>query len=1317
MKRVLFLLTLLPLLAVAQTYRYIGVEEGLSNRRIFDIKKDSTGYMWFLTNEGVDRYNGKEIKHYKVVSDNVASTSPVYLGWLIADQGTIWTVGRKGRIFRYDELQDRFMPVFLPAEPSTSISYAAMDWDERIWLCTSDSILLFHACGDSIMRLANVLGSDITHIAQTDKTHFFIATEEGVQYIRLEGEKRLTVVAETPLSKIQARVSQIYYHHPMQTLLIGTFGKGVYTYDLATNHLNEVRTRLRDANITRIMPLNTSEVLIATEGMGVHKMNMETRIAEPYIQSSYQGYNEISSNNVSQLYIDDAQRIWLANYPTGITVIDYRYKHYDWLKHADGNAQSLVNSQVHAVIEDSDGDLWFGTSNGISLYQSKTGRWHSFLSSFDPNQQDKNHIFITLCEVSPGIIWAGGYTSGLYKINKHTLSVDYFFPYRMSAENIQPDRYIRGILKDAQGMVWSGGYYNLKRIDPAGNHVHLYPGLGNITALQENDEHHLWVGTSNALYRLNKDTGEYTEINLHIEASYINSLYQSESGLLYVGTNDAGLVVYDTNKQTTEHYYSDNCALVSNNIYTILPESDGRILMSTDNGITCFTIATRTFQNLTKEQGLLASGFNANSGVLCRNKEFIFGSTDGAIVFPADTRFLEYTYSPMILSDLQLFYQVTYPGDAHSPLNRELNDTERLKLKYSQNTFSLKVSSINYDAPSNILYSWKLEGFYDDWSLPGTDNQIRYTNIAPGKYTLCIRAISKAEPYLCFEERHLDIVIDQPFWLSIWAILLYVALVVCVAVGILRIILLKRQQKASDEKTQFFINTAHDIRTPLTLIKAPLEELSGIEKLSEQATNCINIALRNVNTLLQLTTNLINFERAASYSSKLHTNEYELNAYLQELCALFCDYATTRNIHFTYSGNFTHLMVQFDKEKMDSILKNILSNAFKYTPDNGSVIVTVKEEKEHWKLVVKDTGIGIPSKELKKIFRLHFRATNAINAKITGSGMGLMLVNKLVQLHGGKINIDSAEQQGTTVTLRFPKHCGTLQSGQTAGSKEADSAFSPTSFVPLPLPTTTAEKEVAAMADGEAQRLLIVEDNDELRTYLARMLSDAYQVRVCVNGREALTTVKEFWPDLVVSDIMMPEMRGDELCVTLKNDIETSHIPIVLLTALGEEKNIVEGLQTGADEYMVKPFNVNILKATIANLLANRALLRKRYAAMDDDTPPPEPDNTLSELDRKFLSTVHQSVADNTDFTVDTLCSLIGMSRTSFYNKLKALTGQAPADYVRLARLKEAARLLKEGNCSITEVAERTGFCDTKYFREVFKKHYRMSPSQYAKGD
>lgn len=1323
MKNWLFIILLFPLSCAAQIYKYIGVEDGLSNRRVYAIQKDRKGYMWFLTHDGIDRYDGKEFKTYKLTDGRDEVNSLLNLNWLYIDtKGALWEIGKKGKVYRYDEMHDTFklvykLPVISDKDMPTPVTYSYIDKNHIIWLCTEKNIYLYNTLSNETVEITNAIGENITDIAQIDHTHFFIGTEKGIHYAELKN-KALSLIHCDKLDNITVQINKLYFDPKIKKLFVGTFQRGIYVYDMNTKQSIQPQVNLKDISINSIKPLNNNKILIATDGAGVFEMNSDTYHTAPYIVADYNKYNDMNGNSINDIFVDDEERIWLANYPIGVTVRNNRFSSYNWIKHSVGNNQSLINDQVNSIIEDSDGDLWFATNNGISLFYTKTGKWDSFLSSFESISNDKNHIFTTLCEVAPGIIWTGGYSSGLHQINKKSRSVEYFTPSLFSHLNIRSDKYIRTIMKDSDGYIWSGGYYNLKRIDIPKKSIRLYDGLNSITAIIEKDRKHMWIGTATGLFLLDKEAGGFERIKLPVESTYIYSIYQTKNGNLYIGTSGSGLLVYNLQTKLFTHYHTENCALISNNIYTILSDHQDHIYLSTENGLTCFSVKQKTFNNWTREQGLLTIHYNASSGTLSKNNHFLFGSSDGAVEFHKNIKIPKTYNSKMVFSDFNLFYQTVYPNDKNSPLETDIDMTETLHLKYNQNIFSIKVSSINYDYPSNILYSYKMEGFYDEWSKPGTENTIRFTNLSPGDYVLRVRAISKEDKNIVLEERSMNIIIAQPVWLSLWALLLYVIVIGLIGFSVIRFIVLRKQRKISDEKIHFFINTAHDIRTPLTLIKAPLEELREKEQLSKDGITNTNTALRNVNALLRLTTNLINFERADVYSSELYISEYELNTYMTETFNSFRPYAAVKHINFTYESNFRYLNVWFDKEKMDSILKNIISNALKYTPESGNVHVFVSENDETWSVEVKDTGIGIPTNEQKKLFKIHFRGSNAINSKVTGSGIGLMLVWKLVQLHKGKIHLSSIEHQGSIMKVSFPK-----------GNKQFRKAhLAPRNREILQdeqaIYSTNASPDIYETAQKvhkeNNQRLLIVEDNDELRNYLYHTLSDMYNVQLCGNGKEALTIVKEYMPELIISDIMMPEMRGDELCKTIKNDIETSHIPIILLTALNDEKNVLEGLKTGADEYIVKPFNIGILKATIFNLLANRALLRSKYANLDldDEAENTQRNKCSNDIDRQFIATVKKHVEsnmDNQEFTVDSLCSLMNMSRTSVYNKVKALTDESPSDYIRLIRLKKSTELLLGGKHSITQIAYMTGFNDAKYFRQVFKKHFHMSPTKYVK--
>lgn len=557
--------------------------------------------------------------------------------------------------------------------------------------------------------------------------------------------------------------------------------------------------------------------------------------------------------------------------------------------------------------------------------------------------------------------------------------------------------------------------------------------------------------------------------------------------------------------------------------------------------------------------------------------------------------------------------------------------------------------------------------------------------------------------------------VERPFWLTFWAFLIYALFIIGAAYAFLRYQIIKRERKTSEEKINFFTHAAHDIRTPLTMIKAPLSEIMEKESLSENGQKNIQLAMQSTENLAELANNLINFQKEELYSSQTIVTAHELNHYLSNYMHQFDSFARQKDITLSYESSFDSLDVWIDTSKMDSILRNLLSNALKYTPQGGRVSLKAESNKNTWTLFLSDTGIGMNKEDQKKLFKYLFRGYNTANQTTTGCGIGMLLTYRLIENHEGKISFTSTENVGTTFQLTFP-----IRSKNYQYKKEEKEGTDK---------VLTTEQETAgnittdiqftdSQTDEQAPLILVVEDNAPLRSFIIHSLSDTYQVEGAGNGQEALDFINERQPDLILSDIMMPVMDGKKMCQIVKSQMETSHIPIILLTALGDKEHILEGLEIKADQYFVKPFDVHILKATIRTLIANRKMLRNRFKSAVTALPEEAPAVELpTSLDDEFIQKVTELVKEGLgkNFNVDTLCASVNMSRTSFYNKIKALTGIAPAEFIRNIRMQEAALMLKSQRYTVAEVSDKMGFADPKYFTDTFKKFYGVPPSIYMK--
>lgn len=1306
----------------AQIFEYIDMDNGLSSRRVLSIQQDKQNYIWILTHKGLDRYNGKQFKHYQLHRCNNPLSFYPNLNFLYTDKdNTIWEVGKDGFVFRYDEQRDSFQLAFdlratFPALKKAPISSVYMDSEANIWFCTNQSQYIYNYHQSKNYQLSPVISDKIICITQAEKNKYYLASEHLLYEVQLKGEQ-LTEIKKIQLPNVHL-IDHIYYHSPTKQLIINTLLDKLFIYDIEEEQLESMGNSMKDIGVNKIIPSKKEKdvLLIATDGDGVYKLDLKQLTLNHFLKEDTRKPNKMNGSIIKDIYMDSANRIWNVIYPTGITIYTEKYPAYEWFMHSANYTNSLANNCINGVMEDSEGDSWYATSNGICYFDVSENKWINFSPSHSPNgERSENHIFTSLCESSPGIILAGGYMSGIYKIDKRTKEVT-FFQQQNIRQGEGPDKYIRSIYRDNERLIWIGGFYRLKSYSLTTKEVCEYNIGYPITCITQKDEHSLWIGTINGVFVFDKLKKQAIPLDTEFDIQCINMIYNDPSGnYTYFGTYGDGLFIFEKKTGKVTRYYDENCGLISNNIYSIVPDRNGNLYLGTENGLSFFDIKANKFINWTKEQGLLAASFNPNAAIHSRDGYMIFGSNEGVIVLPDSIQLPETFSSHMIFSDLSIMYRTVHPGEKNSPLTQALDKTSCIELDYDQNTFSMNVSSISFDNPSNIMYSWKLEGFYDRWSPPSSDNLIRYTNLSPGNYTLRVRAILMNNHQI-LEEREIQILIGRPIWMTFWTFLLYALIIIGISYAIIRYQMIRRDKQISQAKINFFMQTAHDIRTPLTLIKAPLGEILKNEQLTEQGTTNLNLAIQSTDNLSELANNLMDFQKEELYSSKISVVRYELNQYIQNYMQQFKAYAEQKGIDFQYKSSFTSLEVWIDQNKIDSILQNLLSNALKYTPKGGSVTIETDHNKNRWILTIKDTGIGIPKEDQKKLFKFLFRGKNATNQLITGSGVGMLLTYRLIKNHEGKISFSSTENVGTTFQLSFPIQSEHYQYRNEGVDQNLRTVLLQDGIV-APMPEA---EQTQITAHPDSPRIMIVEDNASLRLFLMKSLSDIYQVDGAENGQEAIDKIKVQQPDLIISDVMMSVMDGEMMCRTLKSDIETSHIPIILLTALGDKKDILRGLETKADMYITKPFDLMVLRANISNILENREIIRKKLQqasvnieSKTEDIPMP------TNLDNEFMQKVTVLVKENLgkDLTVDTLCAGMNMSRTSFYNKIKALTGMAPNDFIRNIRMQEAAALLKSQRYTVAEVADMMGFADPKYFTDTFKKFYGVPPSIYKKNE
>lgn len=1323
MKRLLLLLCLvfISLISQAQIFKHLSIADGLSHRHVYSIKQDSKGYMWFLTHEGADRFNGTEYKHYNFYQEKQRLNTSVNLKSLFHTPDSIlWQIGTNGQVFRYYEDTDQFELVYTyPNDPdqTTILDFGIVDNQGHVWMGNKGNIQIFNYKKKKPVTISQHPLYGTTSVTELGELQYAIGTNQGVYLAEIQNDSLILDNSNgyDLLKKLPTRIVFLYYHKQTGILVITTLTDGIYTYDLKTKKLGSV-LRIKNTTVNQITSFSDSEVLVATSGAGVYKIDLRKNKIEPYITADYTTYDGMNGNNIRDIYIDPENQIWMANYPTGITVCQINQSNYTWFKHILNKEQSLIHDEVSYIMEDQSGDIWFATTNGISVYNPATNRWKNYLSSYDPNISTNfitNHMFISLSEVKPNIIWAGGYNSGIYEINKITGNVKLITENYASDEEFQPDRNIKAIFTASDHSIWIGGQFNLRQVDYQTKNIRFYNDLSLVTSIEEKDKSNIWVGTAKGLFLLNKLNGKSHRIQLPNHVSHINSLSQSSNGDLFIGTNE-GLFILSALDGTFKHFHKENSQIISNNIRTIINDKEGKYVYFTyEKAIGRINLETSKARNWTSDQGLPLSSFSQNCGLQLKSGYFIFGSADGAIMFKQDYEIPEEYRTKLVFEDLEVNQNKIRPsGDDHI-LSTTLDNTSKIKLTHNQNNFSIKVASINYRYPSNISYSWLMDGLYDDWSRPSDQNKFNFTNLSTGTYTFKVKAISN-EDNSTLEERTLTIVINPPFWWSIYAKIIYLLLLGIVTFVTIRVLTRRYRRQVVDSAKQFYYNTAHDTKTPLQIIKEPLQEIIEKEELSKEGERNLRIILRNVNELLAINNSVINYERMEQNEKKLFLSEHSLRKFVENIIDQCQSIAELKQIEIkpNYSIANKDVKVWFDKKKIITILTTLINDATNRSEDLKEITVTLTMNALTWKVAITYTGEPITSEHLRCLEQedsineaIHNNSSDGVNE------IGLSLACKLIQIHKGELSIETKEGLNT-ITVNFPIY------SENTGSEAITDSTSITESIKQEVQIPVTNINTPEVLNPFKPTVLIVEDDETLIQEIASNLKDQYNISISHTGKEALEIAQNERPEIIISKMSLSDMKGTELSWRIKSNIETSHIFVVLLTDSNNEKHILKGLENGADEFILKPFNYRILKASMVNLLANKERLKDKFANLELQEQMMDCVHCSTNLDWKFIATVKEAVEEHMadpDFNIDKLCSILNMSRTSFYNKLKDLTDQSPSDFIRFIKLKNAANLLISTDKNIAEVAEMTGFNDPKYFREVFKKHFNTTPSKYAK--
>ena len=1354
---ILFILLLLATVLPAHEHIYrnmfmvsnLNTGNGLSSPRVYSIVEAEDGAMWISTKRGVDRYNGQLVSNYTLATEMQYSDASGRNIKLTQDHHRqIYAYDNKGKVYIYNKVKDTFVlrcNLLNILGGSIVLNELLVDEKGNFWLAMDKGLYCLSASAD---------GKEIVREKAKGR---FILKDTYINHIQFVGQRLLIgtskdvycySVATHKIAKKISGSSVVSSYHDVEghNIWLGTFHEGVKVVDDRTwKPINSIAfhslQNIPQIPVRSIISFDHQTLLMAVDGAGIYaydKLNRQTKLL---LDTDGRPGNVLKGNGLYTLCRDRFGDLWAGSYSGGVDLAIPMEHTLEYITHEYLNNQSLIDNCVSDVFQSRDGKIWYATDKGVSVYDSQTHSWHHGLY---------NKVALTICQTVDGRVLVGTYGNGVYQVNSDGTSMP---AYSVSNGKLKSD-YVFSLFTDSEGNLWIGCLDGDMACFPSGKNISrgvgktaFYLPVNEIQCITESeDKRSIAVGTSHGCYLIDKHNpmhprrffypGQYPDKDINL---FVNSMVYQNSRHVWIGTDGGGLYDYDLTTNKFRNYTTQE-SLPSNAVYGLIKGKNGKLWLSTDKGLAFIyqgkVVNLNFFKGLERE-------YNRMSVACTSDGRMLFGSNDGVVALaPMFAKGLNYA-APLRIHRVEV--EGVERTDQWNEALFEMLQEGTLQLHHHENTLIISFESINYQYQHDIQYQYYLEGYDRNWSKPSSYQLARFVNLPSGSYVLHVKAICRSNGRE-LGATSLKISIAQPWWNTWWAWIVYLCILTAILYFAWQYYKERLQRKYYDEKINFFVNTAHNIRTPLSLVLAPLDNLANDTNLSEKSRGFLDMAHRNGNKLLKMVTELLDFQKVEQSAEQVRLQDIELPMLLRLQMDKFALAAQEKHISLSLEA-CPQYMVHTDVKMMDLILENLLSNAIKYTPEGGKVTLSASIEGKTAQILVSDTGIGIPKAEIKNIFKSFFRASNAVNSQEMGSGLGLMLTRQLVEKLGGKLTFVSEEGKGTTFHVVLP--LGNSVVSSTHPEEEAEKVE----------PVFTKDQDVrdeakGAMASSDDQNsevskdtLLFVDDNEDLRQYICMTFGDSYQVVDVESGDAALKYLEEGGEcDIVVSDVMMPGMQGDELCQRIKENKETSWLPVILLTAKAGRNFMIEGLGLGADDYIAKPFDSAILASKIDSMLKNRrrlsqyymerslALVRGEVSAeshspkqvMDLDTAD-EPTETIQTSDEKedqaILNPQDQAFVDkatrlvlahlsDTDFNIDSLCREMAMSRTLFYGKLKTLTGQGPQDFMRLIRLEQAAMFLKQGD-SVLDVSVKAGFVNVKYFSTVFKKHFGVSPSKY----
>lgn len=1335
----------------------LSLDEGLSQISVTAIHQDRSGFMWFGTRNGLNRYDGYDFDVYLTSLTDASTISDNHILCIAEDEkGNLW-VGTNNGLNYLDLSTHTFRRYHSRPGNSQTLSHNTIyalhnDDQNNLWIGTATGLDWYEPASGTFhhITIGELLVENRVSTVTKKRNKLYIGTlKKGLIIYDLK-TKEHQLFNDTANQKYNINSHNIknILVDKNENLWIGTFNAGVYLLRKGEDqmiHYNKA-SGLTNNNIRIITEAPDGNIIIGTSN-GLCVLNPHTNKITKYEEYGV-NHGGLSHYSILSVFSDRSHSLWVGTYAGGIC---YYNKHGQKFRFYDTSASRKGIQGIIGPMLETDNSLYIATEGcGLLEMNKHTNAYTNHDLPPASNQSYEYNIIKSLClDRDRDRILCGTNIGTIYSFCLRSKTFSLFY-------DLKEQRSLYHLSMGMDGKLIIGGVseHGFCLLSDGGKLVNTFPLSGSgdvffsdVRCVLEAEKNVYIIGTRNdgifcydykthtlKNYKNDKNKDERGQI----PENYITDIIKDSRGQIWVGTFGGGISLFDIQSGWFTTYDTQH-NLLNNNVCKIIEDNDGTLWVSTITDISEFDQKTRKFNNYTHSNGIRVNEFTLHAGIRLSNNNIVFSGNNGFVSFNPQKLSINPFTPPIVLKKLFVNNEEITPTGTSGILQVQPNEQKEIVLRHNQSNISIEYSALNYVFSNRNYYSYKLEGFDKNWNNAGTRRIAYYTNIPPGDYRFIVRG-SNNDGVWNNVGASINIKVLPPFWKTWWAYCIYILIVVAICWFIIRYfnerkrlqdnIKMKQLENKSREElhqaqNRLFTNFSHELRTPLTLIISPLEDMMATENLSVKVQESLRLMQNNARRLLRIVNNLMDFQKKESGVMKLKTSESDFVSFTEEMVLLFKELAFSRRIHFTYRHTPETLLYWFDKNLMEKVYFNFLSNAFKNVPNEGTVEVNLNlqslaELKEQYPkrvagytdhqiryivLEIKDSGKGIASSELEKIFIPFYQvAQNEHSA--SGTGLGLSLSKAIVEMHHGVIWAESPAGSGASFICILPVSKACFKEGE----------FVEEEIAPVDLPLAvdiSKEKKISVKDQQKRSTILVVEDNKEVRNYIISHLSENYNILEASNGVEAIDKTLNLMPDLIITDLMMPKMDGMKMCSIIKNDIRVSHIPIIMITARTMVADITEGYNTGADDYITKPFSSSILIARVENIIRSRNQLKKMYGKNFSLETLGVKAVSLEEQFMQKLYHIMEMNISNPNLSLDQFCREIGMSRANLYRKLKTITDLSPNEFIRNFRLDMGAKMLRETHLPVSEVYVAVGFNSHGYFSNCFKAYFGVSPTEY----